>query len=511
MINIIEVRGELVRLAEEVEVVDYPASIRLRHLGDAIVGNSETGAWAKADIYQLISPDSIIEQYKRKHLSPGGLIQTLELIRNIFIFLPIIVTWLGISQATSAYHALLDQCLKLCPDQVSQPFLFLWEQGFGGRIAAVFKLSNIGLIDASILAIIFTLTLFVTLLSIANNRRQEREAQHLYARFINVLAQSSLALLTASAPMISPSDSLDSAAKQIDAMSRHVLNSFNTIATNIGAQFDAVANKIETRFAIVTQQFEALAQGLSRQFTTIENEFARQLGESNRHLQALGHLVGSTNQLAQEIRTAADSLRDASEEVSQNLNLLVGPVKDLANQQQGLLDAANQSVSYLREAARKLSDLDAQQKQLVDQFLDTIGEFDIAIGTIDTVVSTIGDVNSQQKQFLAELEQERQEQAKLSKSITDATIGVKEALDDMHDGAVAIRSVVVDMNDTLRLQKSMTNAGSMDISAIVNGFTSAAQTIEKSGQELSDSATIMYNAGLALKNAIADLKAALKP
>ena len=235
------------------------------------------------------------------------------------------------------------------------------------------------------------------------------------------------------------------------------------------------------------------------------------LGESNRHLQAFGNLVGGTTTLAQEVRTAASSLQKVSEEVSDNLTKLVGPVKDLANQQQDLLDAANQSVSHLREAASKLSDLDEQQHQWVDQFLATIGELDISIGRIDSVVSTIGDVNSQQKQFLAELENERQEQAKLYKSITDATISVKEALDDMHEGAVAMRSMAVDMNDTLRLQKSMTNAGSMDISAIVDGYTRAAQTIENSGRELSDSATIMYNAGLALKNAIADLKAALKP
>ena len=278
MINVNEVRSDLMKLAVEVEEIDYSASIRLRNLGDAIVGNSETGVWAKADIYQLINPDSIIEQYRRKRLSPGGLVQTLELFRNIFIFLPIIVTWLGISQATGAYHALLAQCLKLCPDQISQPFLFLWEQGFGGRIADVFRLSNIGLIDASILAVIFMLTLFVTLLAIANNRREEREAQHLNTRFVNVLAQSSLALLATGTPIISSADNLDNVAKQIDAMSHRVLKSFDTVATNIGTKFDTIANNMETRFAKATQEFQAVAQELSRQFTKIENEFARQTG-----------------------------------------------------------------------------------------------------------------------------------------------------------------------------------------------------------------------------------------
>lgn len=512
MVDQASVQADLARLANEIQAVDIKASTRLQHLEAAIAGSTDTGIWANANLFQLINPDIIVEEYRRKHHAPGRLVRSLELLRNVFIFAPIMFTWLGISVATSAYHSLLAQCLQSCPDQVSQPFLYLWEQSFGGRIPDILRLSSVGLFDFGILSFVFLATLSVSMISARSNRQQELKTQELYADLVHALAGATLYLGQGTASIISPApgQSLDAVAKNIGNMSNKILGSINDMSTKIAVKFETVADQAGSKFTQVALSFETLTQKLEKQFDRIEQGFTDQIKESNQHIKSLGNLVGGTNQLAIEINAAAGALKMATNDVGDNLKKLVGPVQDFATQQKGLLDAANLSVTHLADAATKLTELDRKQQQWMTQILDTMDALDVFTGRMDSIVTSIGDVNKQQKQFLVDLDKERLEQAKLANLLVEANKGVKEALNELHAGAVNVHSIAVDMNTAIRLQAAMTNPGQMDVAAIVNGYTQAAQVIEKSGRELSDSATMVYNAGLALRNAIADLKAAIK-
>jgi hypothetical protein len=391
MIDTSSVKNSLVTLAKKIESTDYDAAVRLRLLGDAVEGGRYAKGWGASDIYKLINPDLIVERYMSQHATARGwLVEVLELARNVFIFVPIIITWLGISQATSKYHELLSQCLNKCPDQVSQPFLYLWEQGFGGRLPDVLRLSNVGLIDATILAIIFTLTFIVTLLANASNREQDLRAQRLHGDLVHAIAGASLCLLDKPTLLMDYSDNLDDVAKRTQVMSHNDLARFDTLGLQIAKQFSRITKEI------------------SAQFVTIENEFSGQLQESNQYLNTLGQFVVGLNELSIEMKTAANTLRKANTELSQNLNLLVGPVIDLSKQQQGLLNAANQSVAHLENAINKLSDLDTQQKQWVGQFLDTLETLHISLDRVERIVSNSGDFNNQQKMFLSQREKEQE-------------------------------------------------------------------------------------------------------
>ena len=406
MIDTSSVKDSLVTLAKKIESTDYAAAVRLRLLGDAVEGGPYAKGWGASDIYKLINPDLIVERYRSQHDSARvWLIELLELARNVFIFVPIIITWLGISQATSKYHELLSQCLNKCPDQVSQPFLYLWEQGFGGRLPDVLRLSNIGLIDATILAIIFALTFIVTLLSNASNREQDLRAERLHGDLVHAIAGASLCLLDKPALFVDSSDNVE---KRIEVMSRSGLVKFDTLALQMARQFDDLTKQMGTQFADVSKQFDRIAKELSAQFANIEKEFSGQLQESNKHLITLGQFVGGVNNLSIEMKTAADTLQKANSELSHNLNLLVGPMTSLSKQQQGLLVAANQSVAHLEDAIRKLSDLDTQQKKWVGQFLDTIETLDISMGRMESIVSNIGDFNKHQKISFSQLEREQE-------------------------------------------------------------------------------------------------------
>ena len=76
----------------------------------------------------------------------------LEVLRNVLVFAPIAVTWFGLSIAAGAYADLL----ATKPDLVSQPFLLLWEQGFGGRL--LFNFGTLALVDASLIGVLILLS-----------------------------------------------------------------------------------------------------------------------------------------------------------------------------------------------------------------------------------------------------------------------------------------------------------------------------------------------------------------
>ena len=68
------------------------------------------------------------------------------------MLVPILLTWFALAEASRAYN----RFLALNPDEVRQPFLLLWEQGFGGRLA--FNFGTLALIDASLIGILIALS-----------------------------------------------------------------------------------------------------------------------------------------------------------------------------------------------------------------------------------------------------------------------------------------------------------------------------------------------------------------
>lgn len=84
---------------------------------------------------------------------PGAGWHLVDLVRNLLIFAPIAVTWFGLSTASDAYMRVLESD----PDLVTQPFLLLWQQGFGGTTPLTF--GRLALIDAALILIVIGLSI----------------------------------------------------------------------------------------------------------------------------------------------------------------------------------------------------------------------------------------------------------------------------------------------------------------------------------------------------------------
>lgn len=134
------------RLSDEALAREPSLGTLLGRLARAV----EEGRTSEASGYiGAIDPRGLAELLAGAH---SRLWAILEVIRNVLVFAPIAVTWMGLSIAAGAYADMLAQR----PDLVSQPFLLLWQTGFGGRV--VLNFSTLAAIDASLIGILIALS-----------------------------------------------------------------------------------------------------------------------------------------------------------------------------------------------------------------------------------------------------------------------------------------------------------------------------------------------------------------
>jgi uncharacterized coiled-coil protein SlyX len=170
-------------IINKMETFDQESAQRLRDLSEPLEDNAVI-AWAEADIYQLLNPNLLVQEY-RQSLSVGRRLGWIQALRNVFILLPVMVTWWGIARAVSGYHALLQEA----PDLSSQPFLLLWQGGFEGQMWLTFEW--LGYIDFGILLIVVAATLVEQTYLRRRSDQTEAQVRHFRSELSHFLADKS--------------------------------------------------------------------------------------------------------------------------------------------------------------------------------------------------------------------------------------------------------------------------------------------------------------------------------
>jgi uncharacterized coiled-coil DUF342 family protein len=477
----------LQNLSNTILGLDQRAAQRLQDLSRALDDTTQARTWTSIDLQQVINPDVLAEQYAQLYRpeksGPGQAARFLEGMRNVLIFLPIVITWLGVSQATNAYHQLISQCIKTCKDQVQQPFLYLWEQGFGGGFPDFLRLSNIGLIDAGILALIFLATFYLSIVSARSNYRDERAEQQnrgqalaLRAELLNALADATLFLHKESASIVAPIDKLDDVAKHIVKMSSDILNQFDQLKAS----------------------FTTVADEMRRQFTTSQDATAEMLRQ-----------IGTISTMIHDFQVALDLFKTASEKASERLADLVHPIEQLTLNQHSLLDRVNESADHLKHTAQALDSMRSDQKDWGEKIANTLEQQDDVIGKLDTIANTFSTLEKDLASFLVKLGEEREAQEQQALQIAGASRGFAEALAYTRDEATQIRSIAVDTRDVVNMMARLSGTSGMDMSSIFSSYGQAALTINQSANALKETAMVVTDAALELKSAVAAFKATI--
>jgi hypothetical protein len=480
MIDIQQLDQELESLETEIKRFDERGAGRIQALRESLV--KPMPGWNGLEVRTYIEPDLIVEAY-RHHPASGatawlGLARFLEGLRNVVIFLPIMITWFGIAQASNAYQALLQPCLSAisasastgstaCPRDATQPFLYLWEQGFNGQLPPWLHLSSVGLMDAGVLLLILLLTMLVMWLNRNAEGLREQRVQALRAALIHTTGQAALVLRNRHFAT-TPQDTLDHLVTQVDHMVQDVLRFFRELADKIDDRFDGMADNLDK----ATRQ--------------ILNNFAQQFQRSNQLLTHLEDLLNGSGQLAKELRAAAGGLEQAGHSLNTGLGQFGASLDRLMQQQGAIMQQIADSNQRLKESAASLQ----QMQQSLSNLPDAIEMFNSATNNLDGLLTRLEEMARSMRTFLDELGRERVEQAKLVSRLDDALLSLEEALSAIGKGAIAIRSIAVDMQDILRMQ-----AGS------ANGAT-AGQGLDESLRSLNQNVLALQAVTAQLLNAV---------
>ncbi|MFE2301495.1 methyl-accepting chemotaxis protein [Streptomyces sp. NPDC059445] len=167
------------------ELAALAAALRNQNAG-------ELDPWSELDLLAAYArPESL--------RAPGGrgaehpLWSYAEGVLGALVFVPLMLTWYGLTRASSAYGALTGAD----PRAASRPFLQLWQSGFEGHLTGAFTFGHVAMSATVAIALLFSLVLVHGLRRSAVARREEdaeRGHEDVMAALVPALTRAQLVL-----------------------------------------------------------------------------------------------------------------------------------------------------------------------------------------------------------------------------------------------------------------------------------------------------------------------------
>jgi len=359
--------GDLARL---VHPFDTQGAERLEVLDRDLRPGGTPGRWSGVDVFRAIDPTSIANAVRNTAFE-STILAILELLRNMLVLVPVLLTWWGLRYAADAYAGTMRN-----PALHQQSFLLLWQNHFGRPGPYSWTqptLSDIATWDVAVLILILGATLLIHAgLNVVQARREavarvlERELQHSVWKAAGSLAQAT---------------TLPAAVLEFRAASQNLLD----------------------ELAGYNQQITVLAE--ARQ---IEVDGLLRFGQELR--QTIGGLAGFHQDIAAMLggaRTIATALSDQLAELTSQQNVLaaglrsVGAQMSLHNQAYGaaadhlsstgglLADAAEQNLAAITDVGRQVAQFSADFTDLRDHLAHEHGVLESAIRSLATATGAM--------------------------------------------------------------------------------------------------------------------------
>lgn len=166
----------------------------LTALADALrgIGTSDLEPWTELDLIAAYARPESVHEALRPPPQPRYL-AWVEAALGALVFVPLLLTWFGLTRASSAYDALTDAD----PEQAERPFLQLWQTGFEGHLTGWFTFGHVVASATAVIACLLLLALLHGWGRAAADRAEEaarNDGDRLLARLLPVLTRAQLLL-----------------------------------------------------------------------------------------------------------------------------------------------------------------------------------------------------------------------------------------------------------------------------------------------------------------------------
>jgi hypothetical protein len=361
------------------------AADRLEHLDWTIKHGKleDRSAWASR-LHDLIHIDGIVEGVRLRKTNPWwfGL---LELVRNGWVLLPLVLTWYGISTAVTAYYNFLSRPgnEKLYENT---SFVFLWQGGFidknqpgdVGELVKVHgvKLADLALADFGLLFILLLLTVAVVAISNLLNARREKQAEELREELTSLLFDSSRQL----AAGIGSQD----------------------ISVNL-RQLVGEMQLVREQFAAVVQQWQQDRQAMQDMRTALSTAAGEMRGAAD-SLKQTGQDFTQTNaelrRLSDRMATSAGNMAGSAVALATTVNDLRTDQQQLTTEDKRLADGQQALLGMEQTLVAEQQNAVAAQVSLKTEVVQAINVMTQRLATISGPVGTLGALKDETQQLV---------------------------------------------------------------------------------------------------------------
>lgn len=433
--------------------------------------------------FQYIRRDEIIEELGNQ---PRKFLNFLHRSRDILSITPIIITWIALGLAAFAYQNDLADT-RHYPNDLYQPFLLLWQEGFHGRIP---PFADAAILDAIVL---FLLVALIIVIPGQERRNQNKLHDTLKDLDFDTVIDDLLAAIGQNGVNAHLADSdVKKISQAIEQTLQKVLLNYDRVAgearefvKNTNQSTQSLVKNFEDNLVVFNGDVKLLTHDLQ----TLDNNLDSYGQKLTELTDASNKLVGSSSDLALNAKRMADSA-DQSSQASQGISTQLGT---LNTAQQEIIKTQQQVANTITQTQHDLAKQSATAQQHI---ADTITQSQKQVA--DTITQTQGEVVKQfattQTNVVQKIESTQDTVAK----------DIAVVADTMGESARDTRDVAKELERVIQGLKQMTQA---DFQSMTTQVSNAATQVNRVATSLGQIDQQLQTTTQALNNASNSLNA----
>jgi hypothetical protein len=408
--------------ALKIRPFDPGAHDLLLQLGEAVRPGADPTGWVKVDLGQVIGYQAAFARARSQPLANQRLAR-LELVRNLLIFVPLLLTWFALALAAGSF----DAAIRADETLIVRPFPLLWEEGFHGyvpawlqavgRVAPILmelsswlKLSTVALFDAALVTALLVISGFIHKdVNVAQAAREMRvnEAEVVVR---NALSRAALYLADLGSESAVSREIRDISRRWFNEVGAFVklaesyaserseestrLASFGTDLREGVLKLVEVSSGASQQVKILadlSETFEKRVTGLSEEQTSLVAVMDKVRGELQRHNDVQEALEGRLTATTELLAEAAGVSTQSTAQAGRSMELAMAELRDLrehlAEERTAYTEAA-QSAELSADALVAASGAVREFVERLDQTRDALRELAEPLGTAGTLLTT---------------------------------------------------------------------------------------------------------------------------
>ena len=407
----IETITRLCEMARKIMPIDGKAAKRLEQLAD-LLGKPDADKLATIDLYGAISTRSITESAFQFFCRRPRWLKWLAYLRDVLVFAPICLTWIGLWQAALHYETLLT----VRPDLANTPFLLLWVQGFAEAGGGTwFTFSHVAMYDFYLIAAVLVLTAVVQLYRDVKQRYAERDAQDLRKELEDILWQVEKTLAekrhAQNAAILQFETSAKVLVKHLTSEGNRLVKLANRREKELG-DLTALGESLTTG-ADTLQKFSRTVRGVYDPLQESVQKLAAHAGTIEQHE---AHLVDTIDTFNQRLSQATASVVDTG----QSLQAASGGMADAANRIATFAEVSNANLTRFDGITDSLGKATANAADMAGAMNATMALVNRAGEDLIPVLETLSQENAQLAQVVSTLSRAGQSIGSAADGLTDS-------------------------------------------------------------------------------------------